>query len=80
MEWRLAEAKNRFSEVVNRALSEGPQLVTRRDDVVIVLSKKDYDQLLGKQHSFKEFLLHQTPRIDDLEIERDKSPMRNVEL
>ena len=25
MEWQLAEAKNRFSEVVNRALSEGPQ-------------------------------------------------------
>lgn len=80
MEWRLAEAKNRFSEVVNRALSEGPQQVTRRDDVVIVLSKKDYDCLLGKQQSFKNFLLHQTPRIDDLEISRDKSPMRNIEL
>ena len=24
MEWRLADAKNRFSELVNRALSEGP--------------------------------------------------------
>ena len=24
MDWRLAEAKNRFSELVNRALSEGP--------------------------------------------------------
>ncbi len=80
MEWRLAEAKNRFSEVVSRALSEGPQQVIRRDDVVIVLSKKDYDRLLGKQNSFKEFLLHQTPRIYDLEIERNKSPMRNVEL
>src|SRR5580658_3397624 len=28
MEWRLAEAKNRFSEVVNRALVEGPQRKT----------------------------------------------------
>ncbi len=24
MVWRLAEAKNRFSEVFNRALAEGP--------------------------------------------------------
>jgi prevent-host-death family protein len=80
MEWRFSEAKNCFSDVVNRALSEGPQQITRHDDVVIVLSKKEYERLLGKQHGFKDYLLHQTPRIDDLEIERDKSIMRNVEL
>ena len=28
MEWQLAEAKNRFSEVVNRALAEGPKSFT----------------------------------------------------
>jgi prevent-host-death family protein len=27
MDWSLAEAKNRFSELVNRALDEGPQRV-----------------------------------------------------
>ena len=26
MEWKLADAKNRFSEVVTRALTEGPML------------------------------------------------------
>jgi len=30
MAWRLADAKNRFSEVVNRALTGDPQLVLRR--------------------------------------------------
>ena len=80
MEWRLAEAKNRFSEVVNRALSEGPQRVSRRGDTIIILSKKDYDRLVGKQQSFRDFLLNHTPILNDLDISRDKSPMRDIEL
>ena len=36
MEWQLADAKNRFSEVVNRALAKGPQFVRRRGDVVVI--------------------------------------------
>jgi len=40
MEWRLANAKNRFSELVNRALNGGPQLVLRRRDAVVVVSRR----------------------------------------
>ena len=29
--WQLAEAKNKFSEVFTRALTEGPQRVRRRE-------------------------------------------------
>ena len=47
MDWRLAEAKNKFSELVNRALAEGPQRVIRRDDVVIVMALRDYERLTG---------------------------------
>ena len=47
MEWRLADAKNRFSELVSRALSEGPQRVLRRNDAVIVVAQRDYDRLTG---------------------------------
>ncbi|MBP8132561.1 MAG: type II toxin-antitoxin system prevent-host-death family antitoxin [Candidatus Hydrogenedentes bacterium] len=28
--WQLQDAKNRFSEVVEKAVAEGPQHVTRR--------------------------------------------------
>ena len=80
MQWRLAEAKNRFSEVINKALSEGPQQVLRRDDTVIILSKKDYEKLTGKHSGFKDFLLNQTPKFDDLDFDRDKNPMREIEL
>lgn len=80
MEWRLAEAKNRFSEVVNRALSEGPQRVVRREDTVVILSQKDYDRLTGKRTGFKAFLLEQTPMLGGLDLSRDKSPIRKAEL
>ena len=80
MEWRLADAKNRFSELVNRALSEGPQRVMRRDDVVIVLAERDYEKLTGAKPSFKEFLLAEGPTLEGVDLERDSSSIRDVEL
>jgi prevent-host-death family protein len=79
MDWKLADAKNKFSEVVKRALREGPQRVLRRDDAVIVLSEEDYERLAGSRLSFKEFLLS-VPDIEGIDLERDKSPMRDVDL
>jgi prevent-host-death family protein len=43
--WPLHEAKNRLSEVVDRALDEGPQTVTRHGkEVVVILSKVEFDR------------------------------------
>lgn len=78
-EWKLADAKNRFTELVNRALAEGPQTVRRRNDTVIVLSAKDYDRLKQKTGSFKEFLLNR-PSLDGLDLSRDSSPPRDAKL
>jgi antitoxin Phd len=41
--WKLQDAKARFSEVVERALSVGPQHVTRRGvPAVVVISEEEY--------------------------------------
>jgi len=80
MEWLLADAKNKLSEVVTRAVTEGPQQIKRRNDRVVLLSQKDYDKLTGQKLNFKEFLLTKTPDLSELEITRDRSPMRNIEL
>lgn len=80
MEWRLADAKNRFSEVVNRALSEGPQRILRRDDAVVVIAQRDFDALTGKRPTFKEFLLGNGPSLGELDLSRDRSSMRDVKL
>lgn len=80
MAWRLADAKNRFSELVNRALTQGPQLVLRRRDVVVVVAQRDYEKLTGKRPGFKQFLLGKGPSFRGLDLTRDRSPMRNVGL
>jgi prevent-host-death family protein len=80
MTWRLADAKNRFSEVVNRALAGTPQVVERRRDAVVVMARRDYEKLTGRRPSFKQFLLGKGPSFQGLQLRRDKSPMRKVSL
>ncbi|GAB4190773.1 MAG: hypothetical protein OHK0022_03860 [Roseiflexaceae bacterium] len=48
--WQLQDAAGKVSEIVEAALSDGPQLVTRDGgDTVIVLSYAEYQQLLNQQ-------------------------------
>jgi prevent-host-death family protein len=79
MDWKLADAKNRFSEVFTKAIAEGPQRVMRRNDVVIVLSEEEFDKLRGAKPSFKEFLRH-GPDLSDLDLERSKSLPREIDF
>ena len=79
MTWNLAEAKSRLTEVVNLALTEGPQTITRRNDTVVLISAEKYAELTGKKLDFKEYLLRGVG-LDELDLTRDQSPMRDVEL
>jgi antitoxin Phd len=77
MIWQLAEAKNKFSEVVNRALSEGPQRIRRRDQVVVLLSEKEYKRLAGDHETLIDYI-RSGPDLSELDLTRDQSPMRDV--
>ncbi len=77
--WQLQEAKSHFSEVVERALSEGPQMVTRRgQDAVVVLSTQDYRSLSGTS-SLMNTLLN-APRGEPLDITRSREVVRDIAL
>lgn len=80
MEWRLADAKNRFSELVTKALSEGPQRVHRHKETVIVVAEREYEKLTGQRPDFKEFLLGPGPSLEGIKVTRERSPMREVKL
>jgi antitoxin Phd len=80
MDWRLAEAKNKFSELFNRALAEGPQRVRRRDETVVVMALRDYERLTGSKLSFKGFLMGKGPDFEGLDLSRDRAPMRDIDL
>ncbi|MHB8619500.1 MAG: type II toxin-antitoxin system Phd/YefM family antitoxin, partial [Chloroflexota bacterium] len=49
MSWQLQEAKQRFSQLVQRTLDEGPQVVTRRgEEVVVLISATEFQRLTGR--------------------------------
>lgn len=78
--WPLQDAKNRLSEVVDRAVTDGPQTVTRRGvPVAVILSFEEYRRLTHDSGEFLDFLLS-APAVADFEPERDGSPMRDVEF
>jgi antitoxin Phd len=80
MTWQLQDAKQRFSELVQTALDDGPQMVTRRGhEVVVVVAADEYQRLTGKTADFKDFLLA-GPDLEALDIRRDQTPARKITL
>jgi prevent-host-death family protein len=68
--WQVQDAKTRFSEVIERARTEGPQAITRDGaECAIVLSIEDYRALAAHKPDFKAYLLG-GPKVDDFSIER----------
>ena len=58
--WQLQDAKNRFSALVEAALSRGPQEVARRGKpVVVVFSYEEYQRLRSESN-------HSTPSFADM--------------
>jgi prevent-host-death family protein len=82
MAWQLHKAKARLSELVRLANNAGPQEITvRARPAAVLLSKADFDRLLQQSRpTFIEFL-RRSPLVGiDLEIHRDRSPVRSVKL
>jgi prevent-host-death family protein len=80
MIWQLQEAKQKFSEVVQKALDDGPQVVTRRGEkVVVVVAVEEYERLAGKKPDFLEFLMS-APDLSVLDIRRSKDTGREIDL
>lgn len=75
--WQLQEAKNKFSEVVEAAITHGPQVITKRGvEAVIVLSYAEYRTMLSKQKKLSTFF-RDSPLVGaDLDLTRDKSGLR----
>jgi prevent-host-death family protein len=82
-QWRLQDAKARFSELVRRVRSEGPQHVTVHGrDEVVVISAEEFRRLKGEATG--ELLIaamQASPHRDiDLDLRRGPMPVRQVLL
>lgn len=83
-EWKLEDAKARFSEVVRLARERGPQRVTVRGrDAVVVLSAADYAHLAPAAAKSTLFALFaDSPFVEleafDEQLVRERAPVRDV--
>ncbi len=81
--WPLQDAKARFSELVRRARSDGPQHVTvhGREEVVVVAAE-EFRRLKGdRTGAALVAALQASPYRDiDLEPRRERLPVRDVKL
>ena len=79
--WQVQDAKARFSELLRSVASDGPQAITVRGrTTAVVLSQAEYERLKGRKLSLVAFLRESPLAGADLEIERDHSGLRDVEL
>ena len=77
--WQLQEAKNQFSLVVDNALSQGAQTITRHGEpAVVVISVTEYKKLHPARKKLVEVL--QSCPVKDLDLERVRDFPRKVEL
>lgn len=78
--WALQDAKNQFSELVETALREGPQTVTRRGQaVVVVVPLATWEATQKPAPRLKDWLVR-PGLLDDVTLERDREPARVVDL
>src|SRR5882762_11768723 len=81
--WLLQDAKARFSELVRRVRSEGPQHVTvhGRDEVVVVAAE-EFRRLKGERTGATLIAALQASPYRDIDIEprRERLPVRDVKL
>lgn len=79
--WSVAAAKARLSELLDRAVSDGPQVITRRGrEIVIVVSAEEWHRKSSRAGSLAEFLAASPLRDSGLDIERVDAPARDVPL
>ena len=80
--WQLQDAKNKFSELVEHALHDGPQMVTRHGKpAVVVMSAEEFEKTHGQkkpEKNFKEFLLS-LPKLPAEWFENGEDPFPRIQ-
>jgi antitoxin Phd len=79
--WPLQDAKAQLSKLIQITLHQGPQGISiRGQEQVVLINKVLYDQLTNAQRPFTDFMQSSPLHGCDLDIDRDRSFSRDVEL
>lgn len=79
--WTVADAKARLSEVIDRALAEGPQTITRHGrTTAVVVSAVEWERKTRRKGSLAEFLLDSPLRHADVDLQRVQGEPREIDM
>ncbi len=79
--WQLQDAKSKFSQLVENAISNEPQFVTKHgNNAVVVLSFEDYKKITKPKMDLVTFLRNSPLMEVELDISRNGELPRNIEL
>lgn len=80
-QWALQDAKARLSELVRLASEDEPQEITLRGEpAATAASAKDYHRLVKPKPKFVELIRNSPPMDTDIDLTRDKSLIRDIDL
>ncbi len=79
--WAVAQAKARFSELIERALSDGPRTITRHGrTAVVVVSAEEWERKHRRRGNLAEFFATSPLPGSGLDLERTHNLPREIEL
>jgi prevent-host-death family protein len=79
--WTVAEAKAKFSEIIERAMSDGPQTITRNGrEAAVVVGVEEWQRKTKRVGNLAEFFAESPLRESGLKIRRLKGQPRKINL
>ncbi len=80
-EWTVAKAKARFSELVARARSEGPQTITKHGHAAaVIVSAEEWERRSRRTGTLADFFAGSPLAGSDLQVERRQDGPRELDL
>lgn len=80
-DWTVAEAKAKFSELIERARSRGPQTITKNGrDAAVVVSAEEWRRKTERVGTLADFFAASPLRNSELKIPRSKRSPRPIKL
>ena len=79
--WTVAKAKAKFSEVIDRARSDGPQIISRHGkNAVVVVASEEWERKTRRSGNLAEFFAASPLPGSGLKVSRTKDRPRKVKL
>jgi prevent-host-death family protein len=79
--WTVAEAKAKFSEVIDKAQSDGPQTITRNGrTTAVIVAAEEWERKTKRKGNLAEFFAASPLRGSGVQIKRLRGGLRKVRL